>query len=225
MGARGLQFLYGKAHPARYELGSIAEIEEATGQKVANLHRPHIDELIFEEDGERFTRVSDVLDCWFESGSMFFASVHYPFENKDWFESHFPADFIVEYTAQTRGWFYTMMIMATALFDKEPFKNCICHGVILDEDKQKLSKRLRNYADPQEMFNKYGSDAMRFMMVNTPVMQGGELYIAKDGTDIKETIRLVIKPIWNAFYFFTLYANADEILAQDLLSKNVMARS
>jgi isoleucyl-tRNA synthetase len=199
--------------------GSIAEIEEATGQKVANLHRPHIDELVFEEDGERFTRVSDVLDCWFESGSMFFASVHYPFENKDWFESHFPADFIVEYTAQTRGWFYTLMIMATALFDKEPFKNCICHGVILDEDKQKLSKRLRNYADPQEMFNKYGSDAMRFMMVNTPVMQGGELYIAKDGTDIKETIRLVIKPIWNAFYFFTLYANADEILAQDLLSK------
>jgi isoleucyl-tRNA synthetase len=193
--------------------GSIAELEKVSGQKINNLHRPFIDNITFIENNEQFTRVSDVLDCWFESGSMPFAQVHYPFENKNWFENNFPADFITEYVAQTRGWFYTLMVMSTALFNKAPFKNVICHGTILDENSQKLSKRLKNYADPLEIFNIYGSDAMRFYMISQPVMKGQELKIDKKGKAIKETYRLAIKPFLNAFNFFCLYANADGIKA------------
>lgn len=194
--------------------GSIAEIEKLAGKKIENLHRPFIDEIVFEENGEEFRRVTDVLDCWFESGSMPYAQVHYPFENKEWFEENFPADFITEYVAQTRGWFYTLMVLSTALFDRAPFKNVICHGTILDENSQKLSKRLRNYADPLEIFSTYGSDAMRFFMISQPVMHGQELRIDKDGKAIRDTIRLSIKPLINAFNFFCLYANADRILAK-----------
>ncbi len=193
--------------------GSIAELEKVSGQKINNLHRPFIDNITFVENNEQFTRVADVLDCWFESGSMPFAQVHYPFENKEWFENNFPADFITEYLAQTRGWFYTLMVMSTALFAKAPFKNVICHGTILDENSQKLSKRLKNYADPLEIFDTYGSDAMRFYMISQPVMRGQELKIDKDGKAIKETYRLAIKPFLNAFNFFCLYANADGIKA------------
>src|SRR4029077_2298873 len=120
--------------------GSIAELEKAGGRKITDLHRSFIDEIIFTEGGEEYRRVEDVFDCWFESGSMPFAQVHYPFENKEWFETHFPGDFIVEYVGQTRGLFYTLMVLSTALFDKAPFRNVICHGVVLDENKQKLSK-------------------------------------------------------------------------------------
>ncbi len=194
--------------------GSIAEIEKVSGKKIDNLHRPFIDEITFEENGEIFERVSDVLDCWFESGSMPFAQVHYPFENKQWFENNFPADFITEYQAQTRGWFYTMMVLSTALFNRIPFKNVICHGTILDENSQKLSKRLRNYADPLEIFSTIGSDAMRFFMISQPVMRGQELRIDKDGKAIRDTLRLSIKPLINAYNFFCLYANADGIKAQ-----------
>ncbi|NBX53185.1 MAG: isoleucine--tRNA ligase [Proteobacteria bacterium] len=193
--------------------GSIAELEKISGQKIDNLHRPFIDQITFEENGEKFERVSDVLDCWFESGSMPYAQVHYPFENKEWFEENFPADFITEYVAQTRGWFYTLMVLSTALFDRAPFKNVICHGTILDENSQKLSKRLRNYADPLEIFSTIGSDAMRFYMISQPVMRGQELRIDKDGKAIKDTLRLSIKPLVNAFNFFCLYANADGIKA------------
>ncbi len=193
--------------------GSVAELEKISGQKITNLHRPFIDNISFIEDGELFNRVPDVLDCWFESGSMPFAQVHYPFENKEWFENNFPADFITEYVAQTRGWFYTLMVLSTALFDKIPFKNVICHGTILDENAQKLSKRLKNYADPLEIFKTYGSDAMRFYMISQPVMKGQELKIDKEGKAIKETYRLAIKPFLNAFNFFCLYANADKIKA------------
>jgi len=199
--------------------GSIAELEKISGQKIDNLHRPFIDQITFEENGEKFERVSDVLDCWFESGSMPYAQVHYPFENKQWFEENFPADFITEYVAQTRGWFYTLMVLSTALFDRAPFKNVICHGTILDENSQKLSKRLRNYADPLEIFSTIGSDAMRFYMVSQPVMRGQELRIDKDGKAIKDTLRLSIKPLINAFNFFCLYANADGIKAQRIESK------
>ncbi len=190
-------------------LGSVAEIEKISGKKVTNLHRPFIDEIVFEEDGEEYRRVSDVLDCWFESGSMPYAQVHYPFENKEWFEQNFPADFITEYVAQTRGWFYTLMVLSTALFDRAPFKNVICHGTILDEKSQKLSKRLKNYADPLEIFSTFGSDAMRFYMISQPVMRGQELRIDKDGKAIRDTLRLSIKPLINAFNFFCLYANSD----------------
>jgi len=202
---------------------------------IPDLHRPFIDELTKEVDGETYTRVTDVFDCWFESGSMPYAQVHYPFENKKHFEENFPADFIVEYVGQTRGWFYTLMVLSTALFDREPFKNCICHGVILGEPtldkatgkmrKQKLSKRLKNYPDPNEMFDIYGADAMRWRMISEPVMHGGELVISKDGSDFKDVVRLTIKPIWNAYHFFTLYANTDGIKARLCVdSDNLMDR-
>lgn len=202
-----------------------SRIPNPESSKIKDLHRPFIDTLtkVDPETGETWKRVTDVFDCWFESGSMPFAQAHYPFENKDWFETHFPADFIVEYVGQTRGWFYTLMVLATALFDKEPFKNCICHGIILDANGKKLSKRLRNYPDPNEMFEKYGADAMRWRMVSEPVMHGGNLLISKDGEDIRDVVRLVIKPIWNAYHFFTLYANTDEVKAKEITeSENLM---
>ena len=198
--------------------GSLEEISKDFGVKVDNLHRPFIDELTRPNPNDptgksKMRRVTDVLDCWFESGSMPYAQVHYPFENKEWFEQNFPADFITEYVAQTRGWFYTLMVLSTALFDRAPFKNVICHGTILDENAQKLSKRLRNYADPLEIFSTFGSDAMRFYMISQPVMRGQELKIDKEGKAIRDTLRLSIKPLINAFNFFCLYANSDGAVA------------
>jgi len=215
----------GLVSPASPELaGGVRPIAEDSNPeqgryKILNLHKPFIDTLtkIDEETGETWTRVSDVFDCWFESGSMPYAQVHYPFENKDWFENNFPADFIVEYVGQTRGWFYTLMVLGTALFDRPPFKNCICHGVLLAEDGKKLSKKLRNYPDPNDMFDQYGADAMRWRMIKEPVMHGGNLLIAKDGSDIRDVVRLSIKPIWNAYHFFSLYANTDGVKAYNLL--------
>jgi len=159
-------------------------------------------------------RVPDVLDCWFESGSMPYAQVHYPFENKQWFEEHFPADFIVEYVSQTRGWFYTMMVLATALFDRPPFQNCICHGVVLDDEGQKLSKRLKNYPDPEQMFETHGADALRWFLISSPILRGLDLNIDREGHGIREVVRLVLIPIWNAYHFFCLYANTDGIRAR-----------
>jgi len=205
--------------------GSIKELEGFFEVKVEDLHRPFIDNLTKQENGETWRRVTDVFDCWFESGSMPFAQVHYPFENKKWFEGHFPADFIVEYIGQTRGWFYTLLVLAAALFDKIPFKNCICHGILLAEDGKKLSKKLRNYPDPNDMFKQYGADAVRLRMVKEPVMHGGNLLISKDGSDIRDVVRLSIKPLWNAYHFFTLYANTDEVKAKLIIkSKNLMDR-
>lgn len=203
-------------YPHTEVYGSIKEIEEAFGVKVKDLHRPFIDTLTKKNPSDptgksNLVRVSEILDCWFESGSMPYAQAHYPFENKNWFEEHFPADFIVEYLAQTRGWFYTMMVLSTALFDKPPFLNCICHGVILGDGGQKLSKRLKNYPDPKEVFEKYGSDAMRWFMISSPVMKGQELVMDKNSTGIKEAIKTVIKPLYNAFNFYSIYAKADNI--------------
>jgi isoleucyl-tRNA synthetase len=210
--------------------GSIKELEEAFGVKVESLHRPFIDTLVRTNQKDptgksMMRRVSDVLDCWFESGSMPYAQVHYPFENTDWFEKNFPADFIVEYLAQTRGWFYTLLVLSTALFDKPPFLNCECHGVLLGNDGQKLSKRLKNYPDPIGVFNELGSDALRWFMASSPVIRGQELVMDKDAKGIKDALRLAIKPIWNAYNFFTLYANADGIEAKfDLSSTYVLDR-
>lgn len=209
-----------------YVFGSIAEMEKFFGQKVEDLHRPFIDELTKPDPtNAHYTirRVADVFDCWFESGSMPFAQVHYPFENKDWFESHSPADFIVEYVAQTRGWFYTLMVLGTALFDRPPFLNCICHGVVMDDKGQKLSKRLNNYVDPTDLFEQFGADALRWFMMSSPVMRGQELYIDKEGKFIRDVVRLAVKPIWNAYNFFCLYANADNIKAKwSVTSSDVM---
>lgn len=215
-------------HPHIEVYGSVKEIEDAFGVEVKDLHRPFIDTLTKQNPKDpsgksMLKRVPDVLDCWFESGSMPYAQQHYPFENKEKFENNFPADFIVEYVAQTRGWFYTMIVLSTALFDKHPFLNCICHGVILGDGGQKLSKRLKNYADPNEVFNTIGSDALRCFMLASGAMRGNELVIEKDARSIKEIFRLTIKPIFNAYSFFSMYANADQITAQfDLASDNLM---
>lgn len=212
-------------YPHMEVYGSIAELEAAFGVEVKDLHRPFIDTLVKPNPADptgksMLRRVSDVLDCWFESGSMPYAQMHYPFENKDHFEKNFPADFIVEYVAQTRGWFYTLMVLSTALFDRPPFLNCICHGVILGDGGQKMSKRLKNYPDPTEVFNTIGADAMRWFMISSPVMRGQELIVDKDAKGMKEALRIAIKPVWNAYNFFTIYANADKINAQfDLSSK------
>ena len=215
-------------YPRMDVYGSIQELEQDFGVRVATLHRPFIDTLVRPNPDDptgksMMRRIEDVFDCWFESGSMPYAQVHYPFENKEWFEEQGPADFIVEYVAQTRGWFYTLMVLSTALFDRPPFLNCVCHGVILDEKGQKLSKRLNNYADPLEVFEQYGADALRLTMVSSSVVQGNEFLIDKEGKLIYETLRLQIKPIWSAYHFFTMYANADKVQAKiDYTSQNVL---
>lgn len=206
--------------------GSIAEIEAWSGKKVTDLHRPFIDEITFEKDGETYTRVEDVFDCWFESGSMPYAQLHYPFENKQLFEENFPADFITEYVGQTRGWFNTLIMLSTALFDKPPFKNCICHGVVLDEETGlKYSKRLKNYKDPKEVMDGYGADALRWMMLASPVMRGADIGVDPEGKFIRDVVRLNIKPLWSAYNFFTLYANADGVTAKEITqSENLLDR-
>lgn len=206
-------------YPRTDVYGSVADMERDFGVKVTDLHRPFVDDLTRPNPDDpsgksTMRRVPEVLDCWFESGSMPFAQVHYPFENKEWFETHFPADFIVEYVAQTRGWFYTLVVLATALFDKPPFKNVICHGVVLDSEGMKLSKTLRNYPDPEEMFDTVGADALRWFLMSSPILRGGDLQISKDGKQMHEVVRLVLNPIWNAYYFFTLYANTDGVKAR-----------
>jgi isoleucyl-tRNA synthetase len=138
---------------------------------------------------------------------MPFAQVHYPFENADWFDHHFPADFICEYVGQTRGWFYTLHALSTTLFDRPPFQSCVAHGVLLGDDGQKLSKRLKNFPDPDEVFSKYGADAMRWYLLSSPILRGGDS--AVDERAIAEASRQVLQPIWNAWHFFTLYANTD----------------
>ncbi|MDA9818250.1 GNAT family N-acetyltransferase [Flavobacteriaceae bacterium] len=206
--------------------GSLDEIEADFGVRPKDLHRPHIDKLIRPNPDDpsgksKMVRANDVLDCWFESGSMPYAQAHYPFENKDHFEKNFPADFITEYVAQTRGWFYTLTVLSVALFDKIPFKNVICHGTILDTKGEKLSKRLKNYPDPIDIFSEYGSDAMRFYLLSSPVMRGQEFKIDKDGKSIKDTLRNSIKPLINSYNFFCLYANADEITAEKITAENL----
>jgi isoleucyl-tRNA synthetase len=210
--------------------GSIKELEADFGVIIEDLHRPFIDNLTRVNPDDptgksMMRRIEDVFDCWFESGSMPYGQAHYPFENKEWFEQHFPADFIVEYSAQTRGWFYTLMVLSTALFDKPPFLNCICHGVILDSTGQKLSKRLNNYADPLKLFDKYGSDALRVTMLSSSVVKGQELLIDKDGKMVYDTLRLFIKPFWNAYNFFVIYANVVEVEGTiNFDSQNVLDR-
>ncbi len=204
-------------YPRMDVYGSLDELEADFGVRPRDLHRPAVDELVRPNPDDptgksTMRRVEDVLDCWFESGSMTFAQVHYPFENAAWFEEHFPADFVVEYVGQTRGWFYTLNVLAAALFDKPAFSNCIAHGVVLGNDRQKLSKRLRNYPDPDEMFDAYGADAMRWFLLSSPVVRGGDLVVDRKGP--AEAVRSVLNPLWNAWKFFVLYANADDYRAR-----------
>jgi isoleucyl-tRNA synthetase len=197
--------------------GSLAELERDFGVQVTDLHRPGIDELVRPNPDDptgrsMMRRVPEVLDCWFESGSMPFAQVHYPFENADWFEHHYPGDFIVEYQPQVRGWFYTMHVLATALFDRPAFRTAVCHGIVLGSDGRKMSKSLRNYPDVYEMFDRYGADAMRWTLMSSPVLRGGEV-IVSEGT-IRDAVRQVLLPLWNVWYFFSLYANAEGYTAK-----------
>ncbi len=206
------------AHPRIDVYGSLDEIEADFGVRPDDLHRPTVDDLTRPNPDDptgrsTMRRVPEVLDCWFESGSMPFAQVHYPFENKEWFDTHSPADFIVEYIAQTRGWFYTLHVLSVALFDRPAFRNVICHGVVLDAEGRKLSKKLRNYPDPEEVMETIGSDALRWYLMASPILRGGDLKIATDGSGISDVVRLALNPIWNAFHFFTLYANADDYRA------------
>lgn len=201
--------------------GSIAEIKEKTGFEVKDLHKPYIDEVVYPNPDDpsgqtMMRRVGDVFDCWFESGSMPYAQVHYPFDNKQWFEEHFPADFIVEAMDQTRGWFYTLTVLSTALHNKPAFKNCICTGLLMAEGGQKLSKRLKNYPDPGEVLESIGSDTLRWFLVSSPVLKGGNLAVDKEGKEIAKAARVAQIPLWNAFYFFTLYANAEGYKAKEI---------
>jgi isoleucyl-tRNA synthetase len=214
--------------------GSLDELERDFGVRPTDLHRPGIDELTRPNPDDptgrsTMRRVPDVLDCWFESGSMPFAQVHYPFENADWFEHHYPGDFIVEYTAQTRGWFYTLHVLATALFDRPAFRNCVVHGTVLGDDGRKMSKTLRNYPDVYLMFDKYGADAMRWFLMASPVLRGGDMSVTESG--IRDAVRQVLLPLWNVWYFFSLYANAEGYEAtrrtdsQHLLDRYVLAKT
>jgi isoleucyl-tRNA synthetase len=191
--------------------GSLDELERDFGVRPTDLHRPMVDELVRPNPDDptgqsMMRRVPEVLDCWFESGSMPYAQVHYPFENADWFEHHYPGDFIVEYIGQTRGWFYTLHVLATALFDRPAFRTCVSHGILLGDDAQKLSKSLRNYPDPFAMFDTYGADAMRWYLLSSPVLRGADLVVGEPG--MRDAVRHVLLPLWNAWYFLTLYANA-----------------
>jgi isoleucyl-tRNA synthetase len=198
-------------YPRTDVYGSIADLEADFGVKVDDLHRPAIDGLVRPNPDDptgrsMMRRVPEVLDCWFESGSMPFAQVHYPFENAAWFESHYPGDFIVEYLSQTRGWFYTLHVLATALFDRPAFRNCVSHGIVLGDDGQKMSKSRRNYPDPMEVFDSNGADAMRWYLLSSPILRGTDFAVTAAG--LRDTARQVLLPLWNAWYFLTLYANA-----------------
>jgi isoleucyl-tRNA synthetase len=204
------------AYPRTDVYGSLDEIERDFGVRPDDLHRPGIDALTRPNPDDptgrsTMRRVPEVLDCWFESGSMPFAQVHFPFENADWFDSHYPGDFIVEYIGQTRGWFYTLHVLATALFDRPAFRSCVSHGIILGSDGQKMSKSLRNYPDVSQVFDTYGSDAMRWFLMSSPILRGGNLVVNEPS--ISGAVRQAILPLWNSYYFFALYANAESYQA------------
>ncbi len=208
-------------------ISSIKELEEKSGRKVGDLHKPFIDQIQINcQCGGKATRVPEVLDCWFESGSMPYASQHYPFEHKDDFNKLFPADFIAEGLDQTRGWFYTLHVLATILFQKEAFKNVVVNGIVLASDGKKLSKRLRNYDEPKVIFDSIGVDALRYFLLSSTPM--GEDY--RFSTDaVKLEVRKMILPLWNTLSFFTTYANIDgwefEVVeSNNVLDKWILAR-
>ncbi|MGF0325905.1 isoleucine--tRNA ligase [Gordonia hongkongensis] len=218
--------------------GSLDDLERDFGVRPDNLHRPFIDELTRPNPDDpsgksTMRRVPEVLDCWFESGSMPFAQVHYPFENRDWFDggdsahapAHNPGDFIVEYNGQTRGWFYTLHVLATALFDRPAFKTVAAHGIVLGDDGQKMSKSKRNYPDVNEVFDRDGSDAMRWFLMASPILRGGNLVVTERG--IREGVRQALLPLWNAYSFLQLYAERPATWrtdSQHVLDRYILAK-
>jgi isoleucyl-tRNA synthetase len=205
------------SYPRTDVYGSLAEIEADFGRLPRNdsgdvdLHRPWVDDLTRPNPDDPtgksvMRRIPEIFDVWFDSGSMSYAQVHYPFENSEWFDNHFPADFIVEYVGQTRGWFYLLHVLATAIFDRPAFTNCISHGIVLGSDGQKMSKSLRNYPDVNEVFNRDGSDAMRWFLMASSILRGGNLVVTEQG--IRDGVRQVVLPLWNTWQFFATYSNA-----------------
>lgn len=189
-------------------VGSVQELEKLTGKRFDDIHGHFIDKHPIEVNGKTYQRIPEVFDCWFESGCMPYAQSHYPFENKETFENNFPADFIAEGLDQTRGWFYTLTVLSTALFDKPAFQNVVVNGLILAADGQKMSKSKRNYPDPMEVIDKYGADCLRSYMINSPVVRAEPLRFQEQG--IVQIYRNVVSPLWNAYSFFVTYANLDE---------------
>ncbi len=194
-----------------YVVGSVAELEELSGQKVKDLHRPYIDEITFEKDGKKFTRIPEVLDSWFEAGSMPYGQFHYPFENKEKFETNFPGDYIVEYVSQTRAWFYVMHVLTTIVSGTNSFNNAISTGTLLGNDGRKMSKTYGNYDDPKMVMETIGGDALRLYFMASPLMAG-------DGTnfdivEIKNKSKKVLSPLWNTLRYFVTYANSNDFNA------------
>jgi len=250
------------AYPRVDVYGSLDQLERDFGVRPTDLHRPFIDELTRPNPDDptgrsTMRRVPEVLDCWFESGSMPYAQVHYPFENREWFDGaagpadddvdgeitagrrpssgsggaggHYPGDFIVEYNGQTRGWFYTLHVLATALFDRPSFVTCMAHGIVLGDDGQKMSKSRRNYPDVGQVFERDGSDAMRWFLMSSPILRGADLVVTEQG--IRDSVRQAVLPLWNAWSFLSLYANAADLAGSvrvdsaDVLDRYILAKT
>lgn len=227
-------------HPRVDVYGSLEELERDFGalptgpNGEVDLHRPYIDDLTRPNPDDptgksTMRRIEDVFDVWFDSGSMPFAQVHYPFENQDWFDAHAPADFIVEYIGQTRGWFYVMHVLSTALFERPAFTGVSCHGIVLGNDGYKMSKSLRNYPDVSEVLDRDGSDAMRWFLMSSSVLRGGNLAVTEEG--IRAGVREFLLPLWSSWYFFATYANASggyeaswRTDSTDVLDRYILAR-
>ena len=194
-------------------IGDCESLEKLSGKKVTDLHKHNIDDIIIEKDGKTFKRVREVLDCWFESGSMPYAEDHYPFEKEKSAKKRFPADFIAEGLDQTRGWFYTLLVIGAGLFGKSPYKNVIVNGLILAEDGKKMSKRLKNYPEPMEVFDTFGADALRIYLISSAVIRGETLRFSNQG--LENVVKTIFLPLWNAFSFFSNYAHIDKWSTRD----------
>jgi len=201
-------------------IGSIAELEQKSGQKVTDLHKHFVDQLTWPSPDGKGTmrRIPEVLDCWFESGAMPYGQNHYPFENKERVESYLPADFICEGLDQTRGWFYSLTVLAAALFNRPAFKNVVVNGLVLAEDGKKMSKSARNYTDPAKVIESFGADAMRLYLMNSAVTRAEDLKYSDDG--VKDTLKSVLLPLWNAYSFFVTYANLDGFVAHAIQAED-----
>jgi isoleucyl-tRNA synthetase len=188
-------------------VGSISELEELCGTELPDIHKHFVDGIVVTADGREYRRVPEVLDCWFESGAMPYAQRHYPFENKEWLENNFPADFIAEGLDQTRGWFYTLVVLGAGLMDRPVFKNVVVNGLVLDKNGKKMSKKEGNYPDPNTLMGQYGADALRLCLLGSPVVRAEDLRFSEDG--VREVMRGILLPLWNAYSFFVTYASVD----------------
>lgn len=206
-------------------IGSRKELQDLSGVYPEDLHKQFVDKITFacKNCSGTMRRIPEVFDCWFESGSMPYAQLHYPFENKEFFETHFPANFISEGLDQTRGWFYTLTVLAAELFDKPAFSNCIVSGLVLASDGRKMSKSLRNYTDPEEAIGKFGADAIRLFLMHSTVVKADDLRYSDDG--VREVLKSILIPLWNSYSFFVTYANIDGIVATGREFENALPQN